>query len=82
MTGPRITPVREKSKKLTPRELEVAICVAQGLRQKDICEELGIAIHTVKIHLGRVYEKTGTASPVQLCHWAIERGLVVLQVKK
>jgi DNA-binding CsgD family transcriptional regulator len=37
-----------------------------GLSYKEAAYELGISIRTVKAHMGRVYEKTGSASNVGL----------------
>ncbi|HWE50077.1 MAG TPA: response regulator transcription factor [Bryobacteraceae bacterium] len=45
--------------RLTPREHEVAGLVEQGLRNRDIAENLGIRTGTVKIHLKHIFEKTG-----------------------
>jgi DNA-binding NarL/FixJ family response regulator len=44
---------------LTPREQQVLELVEQGLRNKDIADELGIQPGTVKIHLKHIFEKTG-----------------------
>jgi two-component system nitrate/nitrite response regulator NarL len=44
---------------LTPREVEVADLVEQGLRNRDIARNLGIQTGTVKIHLKHIFEKTG-----------------------
>lgn len=52
LLGPRRSP-------LTPRELEVALEVQKGLRNRDIAVNLGIRTGTVKIHLKHIFEKTG-----------------------
>lgn len=44
---------------LTPREAEIVLLVEQGLRNRDIAENLGIQVGTVKIHLKHIFEKTG-----------------------
>ena len=44
---------------LTLREQQVLELVEQGLRNKDIGEQLGIQPGTVKIHLKHIFEKTG-----------------------
>jgi DNA-binding NarL/FixJ family response regulator len=44
---------------LTPREVEIAKLVEQGLRNRDIARNLGIQTGTVKIHLKHIFEKTG-----------------------
>jgi DNA-binding NarL/FixJ family response regulator len=43
--------------KLTRRELEILGLLAKGYLYKEIAEELGIAISTVRAHLHAVYEK-------------------------
>lgn len=44
---------------LTPRELQVAELVENGLKNRDIGRALGIETGTVKIHLKHIFEKTG-----------------------
>jgi DNA-binding CsgD family transcriptional regulator/tetratricopeptide (TPR) repeat protein len=46
---------------LTPRELEVAKLVAEGLTNKEIAQRLFLSVGTVGIHVGRVYEKLGVS---------------------
>jgi FixJ family two-component response regulator len=55
---------------LTEREREVMAWVISGALNKQIADELGIAIQTVKVHRGRVMEKMGVVSVaglVRLC---------------
>jgi DNA-binding NarL/FixJ family response regulator len=42
---------------LTTREKEVLNLVAKGLLYKEIADELGISFHTVRQHIGKIYEK-------------------------
>ena len=42
---------------LTPREKEVLELIAKGLLYKEIAEQLGISFHTVRQHIGKIYEK-------------------------
>jgi DNA-binding NarL/FixJ family response regulator len=49
----------QRHSQLTPREIEVAGLVEQGLRNRDIAHNLGIQTGTVKIHLKHIFEKTG-----------------------
>jgi FixJ family two-component response regulator len=51
---------------LTPREREVCALIARGLMNKQIAAELGAAEKTIKIHRGRVMEKLGAESVVDL----------------
>jgi len=52
-------PVRSGHSPLTSREAQVMELVERGLKNKDIAENLGIRIGTVKIHLKHIFEKTG-----------------------
>ena len=51
---------------LTPREWETASLIAGGKSYKEAAFDLGISIRTVKAHMSRVYEKTGSGSNVGL----------------
>lgn len=42
---------------LTPREREVLNLIAKGLLYKEIADQLGISFHTVRQHIGKIYEK-------------------------
>lgn len=42
---------------LTSREREVALLLNEGKRHRDISEELGITIRTIKAHSAAIYEK-------------------------
>jgi DNA-binding CsgD family transcriptional regulator len=44
---------------LTPRELEVATCVASGLPNREIAARLWLTTATVKDHVHRILVKTG-----------------------
>ena len=48
---------KEISSILSRRELDVVRAVAQGLRNREIAERLGIAEGTVKLHLHTIYSK-------------------------
>jgi non-specific serine/threonine protein kinase len=60
---------------LTRREREVVGLVAQGLHNQEIAQRLGIALHTVEVHVGRALSKLHMRSRAQLAVWAVERGL-------
>ena len=44
---------------LSPRELEIAGLVAQGMRNPAIAERLGISARTVEVHQARIMDKLG-----------------------
>lgn len=60
---------------LTAREFEVMERVIAGLLNKQIAAELGAAEKTVKIHRGRVMEKTGVTSVADLVRVAQIAGI-------
>jgi DNA-binding NarL/FixJ family response regulator len=68
--------MREASRILTPREIEIVRMIAQGLRNRVIAERLSISEGTVKIHLHNVYEKLGIDGRLELMLYAQEKGLV------
>ena len=50
-------PAAESMSELSPRELAVLERLAQGCLYKEIGEQLGISLDTVRKHLGQVYKK-------------------------
>ncbi len=64
---------------LTLRELQVVDLVEQGLKNRDIGEQLGIRPGTVKIHLKHIFEKTGIRGRYGLALSGLrEKGLLSL----
>jgi two-component system, NarL family, nitrate/nitrite response regulator NarL len=57
---------------LSPRETELVQLVRQGMRNRDIAEQLGITEGTVKVYLHSVFEKTGVANRTELAIRASE----------
>jgi DNA-binding CsgD family transcriptional regulator len=54
------------SGELTPTERRVTELAASGLANKQIAATLFVSVHTVEVHLGRVYAKLGVSSRAQL----------------
>jgi two-component system nitrate/nitrite response regulator NarL len=63
---------------LTPREHEVLSLVADGLRNREIAQRLGITEHTVKFHLAAVFGKLGARSRTDAVRRALQLGLIHL----
>lgn len=66
------TPPHEE---LTEREREVLRLVAKGKSNRDIAEELGIGIKTVKFHLSNIFAKLGVEDRTQAVVYAFRHGL-------
>jgi DNA-binding CsgD family transcriptional regulator len=61
--------------RLTARESEVAVLLAGGLELPGIAGQLDLSVATVRTHVKRVFEKTGTHSQVALV--ALVRGFAI-----
>jgi len=65
---------RASAEVLTPRELDIVRLVGKGLGNKEIANELGVSVTTVRTHLSRVYDKLGPGSRVELALYAAQAG--------
>jgi DNA-binding NarL/FixJ family response regulator len=61
--------------KLTAREVEIVRLVVQGLRNKEIAARIGLIEGTVKVHLHRIYRKTGVTTRTGLAAYARKHGI-------
>lgn len=61
---------------LSPRELEVALLLTQGLRQEDIAKRLSLSAKTVNTHKALLFEKMGINDNIALARMASQYGLV------
>jgi DNA-binding CsgD family transcriptional regulator len=58
---------------LTPRKLEIARLVADGLADREIAERLSISERTVGAHLGQIRTQLGFRNRAQLAAWVASR---------
>lgn len=76
-------PVRDdwgspEGSRLTAREREVLVMIAEGLPNKTIAAELGITSHTVKFHIASIMQKLGAASRTEAVTVGLRRGIILL----
>lgn len=62
--------------RLSRREREVALLIAQGLPNRQIAARLTIKERTVEDHVSRLLKKLKLASRAQVMLWALTTGLV------
>ena len=63
-------------KTLTAREKDVLVCVAKGLINKEIADQLNISIHTVITHRKNITRKTGIRTVAGLTVYALLNNLL------
>lgn len=61
---------------LSPRELEVALLLTQGMRQEEIAKRLSLSAKTVNTHKARLFEKIGVHDTIALARLAAQYGLL------
>ena len=76
-TGPERKTQRQAAPfaELTPRELEILKCIADGSSNKMIARALDITDGTVKLHVKAILRKLGMRSRVEAAVSAVEQGL-------
>ena len=60
---------------LTSRERDVLACVAHGLSNRAIAQELGMAERTARTHVSNILAKLGLSSRTQAALYAVQHGL-------
>jgi two-component system nitrate/nitrite response regulator NarL len=65
--------------KLTKREREVLIHIAEGLSNKEVASALGIGVRTVETHREHLMKKLNIYSSAGLTKFAISKGLIILR---
>jgi len=61
---------------LTPREVEVLMCLSQGSSNRVIAQGLSISVRTVTTHVRNILDKLHLANRTQAALYAVDRGIV------
>ncbi len=69
-----------KPRTITPRETEVMALVAEGRRNREVAKDLGISVKTVETHRANIMNKLAFRNVAQLIVYAIQKGLVVVEI--
>jgi DNA-binding NarL/FixJ family response regulator len=71
-------PIPEHYGKLSSRETEVLRMLSEGLANKEIAYRLGISEHTVKFHVGSLFQKLNASSRTEAVTLGVRQGLIML----
>lgn len=69
--GPPLATNPKRDNQLRKREKEILACVAAGLTNRQIAEQLNLSEHTVKNYLFRLCDKVGRSGRVELMLYAL-----------
>jgi len=62
--------------KLTPREREVLIYVAQGYTNRQIAEKMHVSVRTAERHRYNMMKKATFRNKAEVIRYAVRRGLI------
>lgn len=73
---PPSTPSLAAAKILTPREIEIARLVSEGLSSKEVASQLNLSVRTVEKHRANIMDKLGVREVASLVRYCIQAGIV------
>jgi DNA-binding NarL/FixJ family response regulator len=76
LAGELAVPVSPPVERLTAREREVLVLLAQGMTNREIAAQLTLSVGTVKIHVEHIIAKLGVSDRTQAAVRAVESGLL------
>lgn len=86
MKQPKPSPIQQSemendlmSQQLSDREQAIAVCVAKGMANKEIANELDISVHTVTTHRRNIARKLNIHSPAGIAIYCVVNKLVKLE---
>lgn len=65
-----------EKRSLTKRETEIVRLVADGFKNREVAERLGISVKTVETHRANIMNKLALRNLAELIRYAIQKGLV------
>jgi DNA-binding NarL/FixJ family response regulator len=68
----------ERSRSLTPREVEVLQLICDGYSNRDIARKLSLSANTIAVHRANIMNALGIHKTAELVVYAIHHGLVTL----
>ena len=69
----------ERSRALSPRELEVLQLICEGLSNREIGARLSLSVNTIAVHRANIMNALGVHKTAELVVYAIQHGLVGLR---
>ena len=65
----------EEVARLTARQRDVAVCLAEGLSNEELADRLCITVGTAANHIEHILRRLQLRTRTQIAVWAVERGL-------
>lgn len=65
-----------EKRSLTKRETEIVRLVADGFKNREVAEKLGISVKTVETHRANIMNKLALRNLAELIRYALQKGLV------
>ena len=73
---PQSAPSLAAAKTLTPREIEVARLVSEGLSSNEVASQFNLSVRTVEKHRANIMDKLGVREVASLVRYCIQAGIV------
>ncbi|HZR46895.1 MAG TPA: response regulator transcription factor [Candidatus Manganitrophaceae bacterium] len=72
--------LRPEARPLSQREREVVKLVAEGYKNKEAAEMLGISVKTIETHRANIMNKLALRNVAQLVHYAIQKEIIDIKL--
>ena len=70
-----------RPRELSKREREGVTLLAEGYKSREVAEKLGISVKTVETHRANINNKLAFRNVAQLIRYAIQKGLVLVEIE-